>query len=84
MIDERFETCRSSEVGFVTCRALERFDEMLPRLLHGRRREARCCSSAQNDLQPRIENEGYEASAELMPGSKAGFLFVVNKMRGEG
>ena len=79
VIDQRFESVEVPEVGFVTCRALERFDDMLPRLLAWALPGSTLLLFGAKRLQPRIENEGYEARPELLTGSKARFLFVVQK-----
>ena len=84
VIDQRFENVEVPEVGFVTCRALERFDDMLPRLLAWAPPGSTLLLFGAKRLQPRIESEGYEASPELLTGSKARFLFVVDKTSAKG
>ena len=79
VIAERFETVPAPEVSFVTCRALERFEEMLPHLLSWAPAKATLLLFGGKRLERRIESLGFTSSAELMPRSQARFLFVVNK-----
>ena len=76
---ERFEKVAAPAVGFVTCRALERFEEMLPHLLDWAPAKATLLLFGGKRLERRIENLGFATTAELMPKSKARFLFLVNK-----
>jgi 16S rRNA (guanine527-N7)-methyltransferase len=79
VIAERFENVAAPPVGFVTCRALERFEEMLPHLLDWAPAKATLLLFGGRRLEGRIENLGFATTAELMPQSKARFLFLVNK-----
>jgi 16S rRNA (guanine527-N7)-methyltransferase len=79
IIDERFEDVAAPQVGFVTCRALERFEEMLPHLLEWAPAQATLFLFGGKRLAPRIEGAGFNFKEELMPHSRARFLFVVKK-----
>jgi len=79
VIAERFEKVASPTVGFVTCRALERFEEMLPHLLDWAPARATLLLFGGMRLERRIETLGYTATAEQIPKSKARFLYLVNK-----
>lgn len=79
VIAERFETVAVPAVGFVTCRALERFEEMLPHLLEWAPAKATLLLFGGKRLARRIESLGFTSTAELMPQSEARFLFVVRK-----
>jgi 16S rRNA (guanine527-N7)-methyltransferase len=79
VIADRFENVAVPAVGFVTCRALERFEEMLPLLLEWAPARATLLLSGGQRLERRIEDLGFTSTAELMPHSKARFLFVVKK-----
>lgn len=79
VVAERFENVAAPPVGFVTCRALERFEEMLPHLLDWAPAEATLLFFGGKRLERRIENLGFTATAELMPKSKGRFLFLVNR-----
>jgi 16S rRNA (guanine527-N7)-methyltransferase len=79
VIDERFESIVAPSVGFVTCRALERFDEMLPHILEWAPPKSTLLLFGGKRLEPKLEGSGLPFTAELMPHSKGRFLFVVNK-----
>ena len=79
VLNERFENVAAPEVDFVTCRALERFEEMLPQLLDWAPQQATLLLFGAERLETRIKSLGCTSMAELMPGSQGRFLFVVNK-----
>ena len=79
VIAERFESVSTSDVGFVTCRALERFDEMLPHLLAWAPSKSTLLLFGGKRIEHRIESLGFAIETELMPRSKSRFLFVVKK-----
>jgi 16S rRNA (guanine527-N7)-methyltransferase len=79
VIAERFENVVPPAIEFVTCRALERFEEMLPHLLEWAPAKSTLLLFGGQRLERRIESLGFASSAELIPQSKARFLFVVNK-----
>jgi 16S rRNA (guanine527-N7)-methyltransferase len=80
VICDRFENVPAPPVGFVTCRALERFEEMLPHLLEWAPAKCTLLLLGGKRLERRIESLGFSSSAELMPNSKARFLFIVRKL----
>ena len=82
VVNERFENMIAPPVDFVSCRALERFEEMLPRLFEWAPRKATLLLFGAKRLETSIENLGFSSTAELMPHSQGRFLFVVNKARG--
>jgi 16S rRNA (guanine527-N7)-methyltransferase len=79
VIAQRFENGPAPEVGFVTCRALERFAEMLPHLLDWAPAKATLLLFGGKRLAPQIEGLGFSITAELIPQSKGRFLFRVSK-----
>lgn len=79
VIAQRFESVTAPPVGFVTCRALERFEEMLPHLLDWAPPQTTLLLFGGQRLERRIETLGFAATPELLPRSKARFLFVVKK-----
>ncbi len=79
VVAERFENIAAPDVAFVTCRALERFEEMLPRLLDWAPAAATMLLFGGKRLTSRIEDQGFSQTAELMPQSKGRFLYVVKK-----
>jgi 16S rRNA (guanine527-N7)-methyltransferase len=79
VINQRFETVAAPAVEFVTCRALDRFEEMLPNLLDWAPAKSTLLLFGAKRLQSRIESLGFASTAELMPRSRGRFLFVVKK-----
>jgi 16S rRNA (guanine527-N7)-methyltransferase len=79
VIAERFENIATPDAGFVTCRALERFDKMLPRLVEWAPLKSTLLLFGGGALGKRIEDSGLSRSAVLMPNSRGRFLFVVAK-----
>ena len=79
IINERFENVARPSVEFVTCRALERFEEMLPNLFAWAPLKTTLLLFGAKRLETRIESLGFTSTAELMPRSKGRFLFIVKK-----
>ena len=79
VINERFENVAPPSVEFVTCRALERFEEMLPNLFAWAPLKTTLLLFGAKRLETRIESLGFTSTAELMPRSKGRFLFIVKK-----
>ena len=76
---ERFENIPAPEVDYLTCRALERFEEMLPTLLAWAPASSTLLLFGGEGLEERIEAAGAGADRILIPNSERRFLFVVNK-----
>jgi 16S rRNA (guanine527-N7)-methyltransferase len=79
VIAERFERVATFDGAFVTCRALERFEAMLPLLLQWAPADATLLLFGGARLAPRLETLGFPAEAELLPNSTARFLFREHK-----
>jgi 16S rRNA G527 N7-methylase RsmG len=79
VINERFENVPVPPVDVVTCRALERFEEMLPHLLEWAPAPAKFLLFGSTRLATKIESLGFSSAAELMPRSKSRYLLIVNK-----
>jgi 16S rRNA (guanine527-N7)-methyltransferase len=79
VINERFESVPVPAVEFVTCRALERFEEMLPHLIDWAPAKTTLLLFGAKRLETRIESLGFTSTAELLPRSKGRFLLVVEK-----
>ena len=79
VIGERFENVAAPEVDFVTCRALERFEEVLPHLFQWAPRKATMLLFGAKRLETRIESLGLTSTAALLPHSQGRFLFVVKQ-----
>ncbi|HEV2827330.1 MAG TPA: 16S rRNA (guanine(527)-N(7))-methyltransferase RsmG [Pyrinomonadaceae bacterium] len=79
IIDQRFEDVIAPSVDFVTCRALDRFEEMLPKLFEWVPVKSTLLLFGGEAIEKQIEKLGVVRERELMPKSEGRFLFVVNK-----
>ena len=80
IINERFEDVVAPSVDFVTCRALDRFGEMLPELFEWAPVKSTLLLFGGAAIQTQIENLGLSSNRELMPKSEGRFLFVVKRI----
>jgi 16S rRNA (guanine(527)-N(7))-methyltransferase RsmG len=80
IINDRFENVVAPAVDFVTCRALDRFDEMLPELFEWAPVKSTVLLFGGETIETQIEKLGFSSSRELMPKSEGRFLFVVRKI----
>ncbi|MDQ2920149.1 MAG: 16S rRNA (guanine(527)-N(7))-methyltransferase RsmG [Acidobacteriota bacterium] len=78
VIAERFENTDPPEVDFVTSRALERFEQMLPRLLSWAPASKLLLFGGEG-LGRKIEAAGFSGAKNLIPKSQRRFLFVISK-----
>jgi 16S rRNA (guanine527-N7)-methyltransferase len=78
VIAERFENMDPPEVGFVTSRALERFEQMLPKLLSWAP-AGKLLLFGGEGLGKKIEESGLVVAKNLIPKSQRRFLFVISK-----
>lgn len=78
---ERFENVATPEVDFVTCRALERFETMLPRLIRWAPPEGTLLLFGGEALGKAIEDLALSKERILIPNSARRFLFIVNHTR---
>jgi 16S rRNA (guanine527-N7)-methyltransferase len=79
VIAERFENVATPEVDFVTCRALERFEAMLPRLIKWAPTPSKLLLFGGERLGRIIEELGLSPERILLPNSARRFLFIVQK-----
>ena len=80
IINQRFEDVVIPSVDFVTCRALDRFEEMLPKLFEWAPVKSTLLLFGGETLEMQIEKLGLISSRELMPRSEGRFLFVVKRI----
>jgi 16S rRNA (guanine527-N7)-methyltransferase len=80
VIAERFESIPAPDVGFLTCRALERFETMLPRLIEWAPAKATLLLFGGEGLGRRLEDCGFAATSILIRKSSRRFLFVLTKV----
>jgi 16S rRNA (guanine527-N7)-methyltransferase len=74
----RFEQTNAPPADYLTCRALERFTQTLPRLVRWSPARTLLLFGGPT-LREKIEELGLSYQAELLPKSEQRFLFVVNK-----
>lgn len=79
VITDRFEDIMSPEVEFVTSRALERFETVLPRLLEWAPSGCRLLLFGGKQLKTPIETSGYPTTSILLPHTRQRFLFLISK-----
>jgi 16S rRNA (guanine527-N7)-methyltransferase len=80
IIADRFENLPSPEAEFVTCRALERFTEMFPKLLSWSAPHAQMLLFFGGDaLRKEIERAALRYEELRMPESERRFLFIIQK-----
>jgi 16S rRNA (guanine527-N7)-methyltransferase len=79
VVNERFESVAAPAVDFVTCRALERFEEMLANLFAWAPANATLLLFGAQRIGRKIQDLGVPNTAELLPGSKGRFLFKAKK-----
>jgi 16S rRNA (guanine527-N7)-methyltransferase len=79
VVAERFETIATPEVGFVTCRALDRFDEMLPHLIEWSPRPSTLLLFGGEGLREKIESAGLPSTAQRIPHSQKRFLIAARR-----
>ncbi len=77
VIAERFENVATPAADYVTCRALDRFPEMLAELIAWAPPDAALLIFAGEDLKKQIESYAASCSAFPIPGSKRRFLVRV-------
>ncbi|MEP6742886.1 MAG: RsmG family class I SAM-dependent methyltransferase [bacterium] len=79
VIAERFEELTTPAVDFVTCRALERFESMLQRLLIWVPTPCTLLLFGGEGLGTVIDDSGLSSDRILIPKSARRFLFIVSK-----
>jgi 16S rRNA (guanine527-N7)-methyltransferase len=80
VIAERFENIASPDGSFVTCRALEQFETMLPRLIEWAPAKATLLLFGGEGLGRRLDDSGFAFTSILTPKSSRRFLFVLSKV----
>jgi 16S rRNA (guanine527-N7)-methyltransferase len=77
VVNSRFEDADAPDAGALTCRALERFSEMLPRLFAWSPKRARLLFFGGASLRETIGRAGRAYESILIPESEQRFLFIV-------
>jgi 16S rRNA (guanine527-N7)-methyltransferase len=79
VIVERFEKTRAPAADFLTCRALDRFVETLPRLIEWAPRATTLLLFGGEGLRAQLSRAALSYQAVLIPESERRYLFIVNK-----
>ena len=79
VIAERFETIVTPQVGFVTCRALDRFDEMLRPLIEWAPRPGTLLLFGGEELREKMTSAGLPSEALRIPHSEKRFLIAARR-----
>ncbi|MDQ3062485.1 MAG: 16S rRNA (guanine(527)-N(7))-methyltransferase RsmG [Acidobacteriota bacterium] len=76
ILNRQFEELEKPSVDFITCRALDKFTEKLPRIL----KWSKGCNLlffGGNNLGENLEKHGVKVERELIPNSERRFLFII-------
>jgi 16S rRNA (guanine527-N7)-methyltransferase len=79
VVTARFEETNAPEADFITCRALERFTEMFPKLLEWSPQASTLLFFAGPTLRQQIERAALNYHTVHIPASEQRFLFVIKK-----
>ena len=79
VINDRFENVPAPAVGYVTCRAIERFEELIPELVKWAPADARLLLFGGEGLKKPLENAGLVIESRLLPNSERRLLIVARK-----
>jgi 16S rRNA (guanine527-N7)-methyltransferase len=79
VVAARFEKTDAPDAAYVTCRALDRFTELLPELVAWSPPQSTLLLFGGASLREQLENSGLTYQAQLVPESDRRFLFIVNK-----
>jgi 16S rRNA (guanine527-N7)-methyltransferase len=79
VIAGRFETTPAPEVDYLTCRALDRFTEMFPKLIQWSKPASTLLLFGGDTLREQIEILALNYKAVHIPESERRFLFIVKK-----
>jgi 16S rRNA (guanine527-N7)-methyltransferase len=81
LIGRRFEVIPAPEVGFITCRALDRFQEMLPKLIDWAPTNCTLLLFAGTALRKQLETMLGLIKVEQIPKSARRFLIIAKPSR---
>lgn len=81
VVAERFEKVEPPDADYLSCRAIERFTEILPALLAWSSHVPTLLLFGGEGLGAKLELEGLSFESVRIPGSERRFLFVVQRVR---
>ena len=80
VIGERFEKTTTPQADFITCRALDRFEEMFEKLLAWSPPRSKLLLYGGHNICEQIEKNALVYTALLIPESEQRFLFIVERV----
>jgi 16S rRNA (guanine527-N7)-methyltransferase len=84
VVNERFEKTTAPEADFITCRALDRFEEMFQKLLAWSPPASTLLLYGGHNIRHQIEASGLVYTSVLVPETEQRFLFVVDRNASSG
>lgn len=78
VINRRFQEVPAPPVQFVTCRAIERFEEVLPEIVNRAPKSCGFLLFGGEGLKAKLEELGLSFAKHLIPKSEKRFLYVVS------
>ena len=79
VVNKRFEDLPTPDIDYVTCRALDRFSELLPQLIDWAPKSATLLLFGGETLRKRIEATGLDVAGIKIPESERRWLFVAQR-----
>lgn len=79
VVAARFEKTPAPDASYVTCRALDRFTELLPALVSWSPPQSRLLLFGGDSLREQLDKSSHAYTALRVPESERRFLFVVDK-----
>ncbi|HKO45025.1 MAG TPA: 16S rRNA (guanine(527)-N(7))-methyltransferase RsmG [Pyrinomonadaceae bacterium] len=79
VINDRFENVPAPAAGYVTCRAIERFEELIPKLVEWAPPATRLLLFGGEGLKKSLESAGLVTESRLLPNSERRLLIVARK-----
>jgi len=79
VVAERFENESAPDVEYITCRAIERFVELIPVLIEWTPPNTKLLLFGGETLKAPLEDAGLTIKSDLMPNSDGRFLFVTRR-----
>jgi 16S rRNA (guanine(527)-N(7))-methyltransferase RsmG len=79
VIADRFENIPAPDAGYISCRALERFEEKLPDLIRWSPEASTLLLFGGEGLRAQIVDKGLSFTDERIPNSQRRFLFVISR-----
>jgi len=80
VVAERFETTTAPDVDYISCRALDQFKELLPKMVDWSPARSTLLLFGGEDLERQLEQQRRQYSRIQLPDSERRYLYVVRPM----